>query len=96
MLVEELAGLLDAGVQKRPVLHDELDVLDGQIDEHTGDLGGLVAHNLLDVLVEDRANLVLVVGVLRDDGVDYGVACHQVALVDRHLLLLLLLLHFCF
>jgi len=73
-------------------LHNELDVLDGQIDEHTSDLGGLVADDLLNVLVEDCADLVLVVGVLGHDGVDDGVAGHQVALVDIHLLHLLLLL----
>jgi len=92
LLVEELAGLLNASVKQRPVLHNELDVLDGQVNEHTSDLGGFGADDLLDVLVEDRANLVLVVGVLGHDGVDDGVACHQVALVDVHLLHLLLLL----
>ena len=92
MLVEELAGLLNASVEQRPVLHNELDILDGQVNEHTSDLGGLGADDLLDELVEDRANLVLVVGVLGHDGVDDGVASHQVALIDVHLLHLLLLL----
>ena len=73
-------------------MHNELDILDGQVNEHTSDLGGLGADDLLDELVEDRANLVLVVGVLGHDGVDDGVACHQVALIDVHLLHLLLLL----
>ena len=63
MLVEELAGLLNASVEQRPVLHNELNILDGQVNEHTSDLGGLGADDLLDELVEDRANLVLVVGV---------------------------------
>lgn len=92
MLVEELAGLLNASVEQRPVLHNELDILDRQVNKHTSDLGGLGADDLLDVLVEDRANLVLVVGVLGHDGVDDGVASHQVALIDVHLLHLLLLL----
>ena len=95
MLLEELAGLLNASVEERPVLHYELDIIDGQVDNHASDLGGLGSDDLLDVLVEDRANLVLVVGVLRHDGVDDGVASHQVALIYVHLLhlLLLLLLH---
>ena len=92
MLVEELAGLLNASVEQRPVLHNELDILDGQVNEHTSDLGGLGADDLLDELVKDRANLVLVIGVLGHDGVDDGVASHQVALIDVHLLHLLLLL----
>ena len=57
-------------------MHDELDILDGQVNKHTSDLGGLGADDLLDELVEDRANLVLVVGVLRHDGVDDGMASH--------------------
>ena len=73
-------------------MHNELDILDGQVNEHTSDLGGLGADDLLDELVENRANLVLVVGVLGHDGVDDGVASHQVALIDVHLLHLLLLL----
>ena len=73
-------------------MHDELDILDRQVNKHTSDLGGLGADDLLDVLVEDRADLVLVVGVLGHDGVDDGVASHQVALIDVHLLHLLLLL----
>ena len=89
MLVEELAGLLNASVEQRPVLHNELDILDGQVNEHTSDLGGLGADDLLDELVEDCANLVLVVGVLGHDGVEYLPASHQVALVDCQMLYLL-------
>ena len=90
MLVEELAGLLNASVEQRPVLHDELDILDRQVNKHTSDLGGLGADDLLDVLVEDRADLVLVVGVLRHDIVEDELASHQVALFKFHLLHLLL------
>ena len=77
-------------------MHNELDILNGQVNEHTSDLGGLGANDLLNELVENRANLVLIVGVLGHDGVDDGVAIHQVALIDAHLLMLhhhLLLLH---
>ena len=77
-------------------MHDKLDVLDGEVDEHTSDLGGLGSDDLGDVLVENGTDLVLVVGVLGDDSLDDLVAGHQVALLDahlRHLLLLLLLLH---
>ena len=51
-----------------------------------------MADDLLNIFVKDRADLVLVVGVLGYDGVDDGVASHQVALVNIHLLHLLLLL----
>ena len=79
-------------------MHDKLDILDGQVDEHTSDLWGLWSNNLGDVLVEDSANLILVVGVLWYDSRDDLVAGHQVTLLERHLshlllLLLLLLLH---
>ena len=92
LLVEELAGLLNASVEQRPVLHDEFDILDGQFNDHASDPGGPEADDLLDVLEEDRANLILVVGVLGHDGVDDGMAKHQVELIDVHLLYLLLLL----
>ena len=66
-------------------MHNELDVLDGQVNDHASDLGGPGADETLDKVVEDRANLVLVVRILRHDGFDNGVASHQVLLIDTHL-----------
>ena len=82
--------MLNSSVEQRKVLHNELDILDGQVNEHASDLGGLGTDDLLDVLVEDRTNLVLVVRVLRHNDVEDGVASHQVALIEVHLLDLLL------
>ena len=50
-------------------MHNELDILNRQVNEHTSDLGSLGADNLLDVFVENSADLILVVRVLRHDGV---------------------------
>ena len=98
LLLEKVASLHDTRVEERPILHDKLDILDGQVDQHASDLRSLWSHNLGDVLVEDSADLILVVGVLGYDSRDDRVTGHQVALLERHLshlllLLLLLLLH---
>jgi len=69
-------------------LHDHLDVIHGQVDKHTGDLGSLVANELLDVLEEHGTHLLLVVGVLGHHSGQNLVAAHQIALLDRHVLLL--------
>ena len=93
LLLEKVASLHDTRVEERPILHDKLDILDGQVDEHTSDLWGLWSNNLGDVLVEDSADLILVVGVLGYDSRDDRVTGHQVALLDAHLRHLLLLNH---
>ena len=90
-MVEKLAGLLDTGVEKRPILHDVLDVFDGEVDKHTSDLRSLGSNNLRDVLVKHGSDLVFVVGVLWSHGVNDLVTGHQVALLHCHLLHLLLL-----
>ena len=76
LLVEVLAGLLNACIEQGPVLHYELDILDGQFNDHTSDHRGLGADNLLDVLEENIAYMFLVVGVLRHNAVDDGMASH--------------------
>jgi len=90
-LVEKLASLLDTGVEKRPILHDVLDVFDGEVDKHTSDLRSLGSNDLRDVLVKHGSDLVFVVGVLWSHGVNDLVTGHQVALLHCHLLHLLLL-----
>ena len=92
LLGKELAGLVDAGLEEVVVLHDQLDVGDWQIDEHTSDLRGLWSDELVDELVQDGSDLVLVVGVLGDDGRQDLVAGHDESLVHGQLLLDLLLL----
>ena len=94
-----MASLIDSRLEQREVLHDHLDVIDCQVDEHTSDFRSLVlTDDLSNVLVEDRADLVLVVGVLRDDRCEDLIALEKVALIYGHgrqllLLCLLLLLH---
>ena len=58
LLVEELAGLINAGFEQWPVLQNELDILDGQISYHASDFGGIgVADEaIMDDGVEDFAN----------------------------------------
>ena len=92
LLGKELAGLVDTGLEEVVVLHDQLDVGDWQIDEHTSDLGSLWSDELVDELVQDGSDLVLVVGVLGDDGRQDLVAGHDESLVHGQLLLDLLLL----
>jgi hypothetical protein len=48
------------------VAYVSLDFLNGQVDEHTGDLGGFVfSGDLLNVLVDEFSYLTLIVRVLR-------------------------------
>ena len=83
--VQQLASLVDPCLEQREVLHDHLDVIDCKVDEHASDLRSFVlTHYLSDVLVEDRADLVLVIGVLKDDRSGNLVALEQVALIHGH------------
>ena len=93
LLVKELRGLLDTGAEEGPVLHDAADVLNWQIDDHTSDLGSLRSDQSGDVLVQNSANLILVVRILGSDGVDDLMAGNEVTLLHGHRLLLLLSLH---
>lgn len=48
LLVKELSGLRNALVHRVVVLHEGMDLLNGQVDEHTSDLGGKIrSANLL-------------------------------------------------
>ena len=84
--------MLHASLEQRPILHDQLDVLDRQIDKHASDLGGLGSNQAVDVIVEHCADLILVVRIFCDHSGEDLLAGQQVALFVRHLLLLLLLL----
>lgn len=85
--VEQFASLLHTSLQEAEVLHNVLDVVDGKVDEHTGDLGGFGwSHDLLDVLEEDGTDLLFVSGVLWHDGVDQVSASKQVSLLQAQLL----------
>ena len=85
LVVKQLRGLLDTSLEERPVLHDQLDVLNGQIDQHTSDLWSLCADEIVDMLVQYRANLVFVVRVLGHNCRDDLMASHQVTLLLAHL-----------
>ena len=91
-----IPGLLSASLQKCVVLHDEPDLLDGQLDDHLSDFGGaLFTDDLCIVLDEDLADLVTVVGVLRHDCWQDLLALVEVAVgrVELCQELLLLLCH---
>ena len=97
LLSDELAGLLYTSLEERPVLHDELDVIDRQINDHTSDLRSTFgSNNLFNELVKDGTNLGAVVRVTVYDGRQDLAAAVVIALLDGYLLLLpllLLLLH---
>ena len=50
--------------KKVVVLHVRVDLVDGEVNQHTCDLGGLVAGKTLNECVDDGTNVLLVVGVL--------------------------------
>lgn len=79
----------DTGLEQIVVLEDELDVVDGQVNEHTGDFRGLWPDQLSDKLIEDGTDLVLVVGVLRNDSWQNHVGSHDKLLVEGQRRLLL-------
>ena len=85
--------MLHASLEKRPILHDQLDVLDRQIDKHASDLGSLGSNQAVDVIVKHCAHLILVVRIFGNHSGEDLLASQKVALFVRHLLLLLLLGH---
>lgn len=90
-----LEGLLDLHLEVVEVHHVLLDLVDWQLDQHTGDLWSLVLTNeMLHVLVDAATNLLLQVRVLRRHSVD---VFHGTLLIlsgnTTHLLLLLSHMH---
>lgn len=74
LLNEHLVSLMDSATEVLPVCEVALDLLDGQVDQHTSDLGRELLADLAEHEVENGStNLVLVVRVDNVDG-----------LVDRH------------
>ena len=66
---EDLAGLEDLLLELEEVVEEALDLLDGQVDEHAGDLGSeVLTDELLDVLVDELSDELLEVRVLRKCG----------------------------
>ena len=81
--------MLQTRVEEGPVLENVLHFGNGQINQHTSDLGGLLrSHKLSHKLVQDGSNLFAVVGVLFDDSGENLVARDQVLLINAHLSLL--------
>ena len=87
--------MLHASLEQRKILHDQLDVLDRQIDKHASDLGSLGSNQVVDVIVQHCADLILVVRIFCDHSWEDLLTGQQVALLVGHLLLLLLLSHSC-
>jgi len=85
-----LKGLLDLVLQVAKVHHVVLDLVDGELDEHTGDLGCLfISDESLDVLVDAATDLLLHVRVVGVQGWDILGSLSQVLLADGHHLVLL-------
>lgn len=109
LLGEEVSCLANTSLEQIVILHDELNIVNWQIDEHTSNLGSFRADNLVNVFVENGTNLILVVRVLWNNSWEDRIGGHDVPLINRqrlssilhwllshlsHLLLLLLkLLH---
>ena len=88
---EHLISLSDTGLEEVPVGHHLLDIIEGQVDQHTSDLGGLLrSEDLLDELIKHGTGLVLVVWILLDHGWDDHVAVLHELLVNGNLDWLLL------
>lgn len=76
-------GLLDLHLKVAPVHHVLLDLIDWQLDEHTGDLRGLVvADEALHELVDATTDLLLQVRVVRVKSWDVLGRGLQVSLLD--------------
>lgn len=92
-----VVGLLDLHLEVVPVHHVLLDLVDWQLDEHTGDLGSLVvADEALHELVDASTDLLLQVRVVWVKGWNVLGRGGKVSLLDRvalHHLLLRLLRH---
>jgi len=88
LLGEKVVGLTNTSLEQIVVLHDELNVVDWKVNEHTSDLWSFLADQLINEFVEDCTNLILVVRVLRNDSWENLVGSHDVPLVDSQLLLL--------
>ena len=74
------------GLEEVVVLKNQLNVVDWQVNEHTGDFWRSWADQLGDKLVEHGTDLLLVVGVLRDDSWLDHIGGHHVPLVNGQLL----------
>jgi len=97
LLGKKVVGLANTSFEQIVVLHDELDVVNRKINEHTSNLWSLLTDQLVDELIEHGTDLILVVRVLWNDSWEDLVGSHDVPLVNGQLLLLnlslLLLLH---
>jgi len=83
LLLEELLGLVDTLGEHVIVPHVEVDLEDGQIDEHTSDLGGEVG--TADALNEGEnagTNVLLVAGVLSDNSSNNRHSLGEVGLLN--------------
>ena len=68
LFLEEVEGFLDLHLKAIVVQDVLLDLRNGQVNQHAGDLGRQFFTNyLLDVLVDELSDLVPVVRVLWDD-----------------------------
>jgi hypothetical protein len=88
ILAEKGVGLVDSLDEEVVVLEDHLDLVDLQVDEHTGDLGGLVTLEGNNKLVDNGTDLVAVVWVLCGNTWEDWESGGQVLVLDTLLALL--------
>lgn len=70
---QDVVGLEDLLVELLVVVEVALDFVNGQVDEHTGDLGSnVLADQLLNEGVDELSNKLFEVGVVRDNTREHG------------------------
>jgi len=82
---KQLFSFGDALYQQVVVLHVRVDLVDWKVDQHTGDLGRLVAGKTLHKGVNDGAHVLLVVGVLLNNRVQDWHGLREVICVNAAL-----------
>jgi len=86
LIVEkQILGFGDAFDKKVVVIHVRVDLIDGEVDQHIGDLWGLVACKTLNEAVDNVTNVLLVVGVLLNNLIQNWCGLGQIIIVDATL-----------
>ena len=82
LLSEKFRSLLNTGLEQIVVLHNELNVVNWQVNEHSSDLWCFWSDQLVNEFVEHGTNLIFVVRVLFNDSWENLVGGHDVPLVS--------------
>ena len=82
LLGKKVVGLANTSFEQIVVLHDELNVVNWQVNEHSSDLWCFWSDQLVNEFVEHGTNLIFVVRVLFNDSWENLVGGHDVPLVS--------------